>query len=114
MKNPDAPPDTLTPVPESPQIDVVKINIDNEEDWVEPPKVSFETKATFWVANCLLGIFGGVYLLSFLMAFCMFQIDNMEQFNGMLELVKFLLGTIIPLVTLAVGYYLGDRNNSND
>ena len=98
--------------PTAPIVQVV--DIDDEPDWLETPTVSFDSKATFQVARWLLIIFSGVYVLSFVMGFGMFFMADKEQFNGMLELVKFLLGTIIPLVTLAVGYYLGDKNSASD
>lgn len=102
-------------VPNGANVHVVdKIDIDDELDWLETPTVSFGSKATFQVASWLLIIFAGVYVLSFVMGFGMFFMSDKERFDGMLELVKFLLGTIIPLVTLAVGYYLGDKNSSSD
>ena len=58
-------------------------------------------------------IFAGVYLLCFVMAFGMFFMSD-ATYNDALELVKFMLGSILPLVTLAVGYYLGDRRTAQD
>jgi hypothetical protein len=50
-----------------------------------------------------------VYLLAFLAAFIlMFQQD--ATFEKGAELIKFMVQSLLPLVTLAVGYYLGDRN----
>lgn len=67
--------------------------------------------ASFEVAKRVLVIFAGVYLLSFVMSFCMFFMEGAD-FQGALELVRFLLGSVLPLVTLVVGYYLGERSSS--
>lgn len=89
-----------------------KIDIEDEADWREEPKVSFERRATYQIAKWVLSIFGAVYFLSFILVVSMFWMDDVT-FDGMTELVKFMLGSIIPLVTLAVGYYLGDRASSS-
>ena len=60
----------------------------------------------------MLVIFAGVYLLCFAMAFCMFFMEG-ATFDGALELVNFMLSAILPLVTLAVGYYLGDKTRQD-
>ena len=80
-----------------------------EELWQPPPKVSFEQAASLAIAKWILGIFGGAYLLCFVMAFVMFRVEGID-YDKATELVKFLLQSIIPLVTLAVGSYLGDRS----
>ncbi len=54
-------------------------------------------------------IFGGVYLLAFIAIFILlFETD--ASFEKGSELVRFMVQSLIPLVTLVVGYYLGDRN----
>ncbi len=78
----------------------------------EPPIVTFDQQASLQIARWVLAIFGGVYLLSFVMSFCMFFVEG-ASYDSAMELVKFLLGSIIPLVTLAVGYYLGDKGSSD-
>lgn len=85
------------------------INIDDESEWKEPPIVTFDQKASLQIARWVLLIFSGVYLLCFAMAFRMMFMEE-ASFDGGLELIKFMLTAILPLVTLAVGYYLGDRN----
>ncbi len=88
------------------------IDIRQVEDWKTPPLVSFEQRASLTIANWVLAIFGAVYLLCFAMAFAMFWMEG-ANYEKALELVKFLLQSILPLVTLAVGYYLGDRTRQN-
>ncbi len=102
-------PQVALPIPLN---NVEEVDIDNEPNWEEEPKVSFDERATLRIAGRVVGIFGAVYFLCFVMAFCMFFVQDVK-FEGMLELVKFLLTSIIPLVTLAVGYYLGDKGSGN-
>lgn len=100
-----------TTAPSSPGIPVVDIR--DVEEWKEPPKISFEQFASLQIARWVLMIFAGVYLLCFVMAFVMFFLSD-ATYDGSLELVKFMLGSILPLVTLAVGFYLGDRRSGQD
>lgn len=51
----------------------------------------------------------GVYALSFIAMFILFLRTDATFEKGS-ELIKFLVQSLLPLVTLAVGYYLGDRN----
>jgi len=90
-----------------------EVDINDVEDWEEEPKVGFDQRASLEIARYTLILFGAVYFFSFLMVFLMFDITGVE-FEKMADLVKFLLSSIIPLATLAVGYYLGDRNNSSN
>ncbi|WP_428308875.1 hypothetical protein [Lacipirellula sp.] len=88
------------------------VDIKDEAVWEQPPVVtepSFDQKASLEMAKHVLAIFGGVYLLCFIMAFAMMCMKD-ATFDGTLELVRFLLSSILPLITLAIGYYLGDRN----
>ncbi len=91
---------------------VPTIDIGDEEEWEEAPIVTFDQKASLQIARWVLMIFAGVYLLCFSMAFLMFSMEG-ATFDGALELVKFMLSAILPLVTLAVGYYLGDRSKQD-
>lgn len=91
---------------------IPKIDIDDEDVWGEPPIVTFDQKASLQIAVWVLCIFAGVYLLCFLMGFLIIFKEG-ATFDGGLELVKFMLSAILPLVTLAVGYYLGDRNRTD-
>ena len=91
---------------------VPTIDIGDEEEWVEPPIVTFDQKASLQIARWVLLIFAGVYLLCFVMAFLMMFMEG-ATFDGGLELVKFMLTAILPLVTLAVGYYLGDKSRQD-
>jgi len=89
-----------------------KIDIRSEiahSGWKDDPVVGFEHKASLAIARWVLGIFGGVYALSFIaMFFLFFRTD--ATFEKGAELIKFMVQSLLPLVTLAVGYYLGDRN----
>jgi hypothetical protein len=59
----------------------------------------------------VLTIFGGVYAFSFVaMSFLFFRSD--ATFEKGSELIKIMVQSLLPLVTLAVGYDLGDRNRS--
>lgn len=89
--------------PQHPVIDIRQV-----EDWRTPPRVSFDRMASLRIAYVVLSIFAGVYALCFAMAFAMFWTEKAD-YEKASELVKFLLQSILPLVTLAVGYYLGDR-----
>lgn len=92
--------------------DLEKVDIENEQEWWDDPvTASYGAQASFKMAQFVMWIFAGVYVLSFVFAFMMFTVKD-ATFDGMIELLKFLLGSIIPLVTLAVGYYLGDRNSN--
>jgi hypothetical protein len=83
--------------------------------WQHEPTVArtFHEKASLEIAKWVLWIFAGVYAACFVMAFSMlFFVDGVD-FDGSMELVKFLLSSMLPLVTLAVGYYLGERKSSS-
>jgi hypothetical protein len=89
-----------------------KIDLKREiarSEWKEDPIVGFEQKASLAIARWVLMIFGGVYGLSFAAMFFLFYRTDATFEKGS-ELVKFMVQSILPLVTLAVGYYLGDRN----
>lgn len=89
------------------------VDIDDEMVWATPPIVtepSFDQRASLHMARCVLGIFGGVYLLCFTIIFGLLFMRD-ATFDGGVELVKFMLSSILPLITLAIGYYLGDCNN---
>ena len=88
---------------------VPTIDIGDEAGWEEAPVVTFDQKASLQIARWVLLIFGGVYILCFAMAFGMLFMEG-ATFDGALELVKFMLSAVLPLVTLAVGYYLGDKS----
>lgn len=57
----------------------------------------------------MLVIFGAVYLLAFIGMFILFCKTDTTFEKGS-ELVRFMITSLLPLVTLVVGYYLGDRN----
>ena len=63
------------------------------------------------MARWVLIIFGGVYALGFILAFVTLFLHDVT-YDKAVELVKFIVTSIMPLVTLAVGYYLGDRRAS--
>jgi hypothetical protein len=89
---------------------VTEIDLEQVDDWTEAPVITFEQQASLQIAKWILGIFACVYIMSFLFSFCIFWMKDATS-DGAIELVKFLLSSILPLVTLAVGYYLGDRSN---
>lgn len=89
-----------------------KIDIRKEiahSEWKDDPVVGSEHKASLAIARWVLTIFGGVYTLSFVAMFVLFFRTDATFEKGS-ELIKFLVQSLLPLVTLAVGYYLGDRN----
>ena len=88
-------------------VDTVDISVESE--WNEPPKITFRQKASLQIARWMLIIFTIVNGLCFVLAFMLLKREE-STFDGGIELVKFLLSTILPVVTLAVGYYLGERN----
>jgi hypothetical protein len=90
---------------------VPEVNIQNDEDWKEPPIVSFEQQASLQIARWVLYIFAGGYALCFVMGFFMMRYSD-AKYEGSLEFVKFMISSILPLVTLAVGYYLGDKSRN--
>jgi hypothetical protein len=57
-----------------------------------------------------LGIFAGVLFLSFAALSVMIFKTDTAQFEKVSDLLKFIITSVVPLVTLAVGYYLGDSN----
>ena len=89
-----------------------QINLRDEiehSEWKKDPITGFEQRASLAIAQWVLIIFGGVYALAFIGAFILFwKID--ATFEKGSDLVKFFVQSLLPLVTLAVGYYLGDRN----
>jgi len=88
-----------------------EIDITQVEDWKEPPKVSFDKQASYEIARWVLFIFAGVYVLCFVMGFVMLGFKD-AKYDSAIELIKFMIGSILPLVTLAVGYYLGDKGRA--
>ncbi len=78
-------------------------------EWQKDPTVGFDQKASLTIAQWILILFGGIYLLGFLASFVLLWTKE-ATFEKGAELVKFLVQLPLPLVTLAVGYYLGDRN----
>ena len=90
------------------EVQLERIDIREVEEWKVPPKVSFDQMASLQIARWVLAIFAGVYALCFVLGFVMLLSDGVTYEKG-LELVKFMLSSILPLVTLAVGYYLGDK-----
>ncbi len=91
----------------TPKIDIERLIA--HSGWKDDPVVGFEHKASLAIAQWVLFIFGGVYALSFVAMFVLFFRTDATFEKGS-ELVKFLVQSLLPLVTLAVGYYLGDRN----
>jgi hypothetical protein len=91
-----------------------KIDLKKEiarSEWKEDPLIGFDQKASLAIARWVLIIFGGVYSLSFVAMFFLFYRTDATFEKGS-ELIKFMVQSLLPLVTLAVGYYLGDRNRN--
>jgi hypothetical protein len=94
---------------------VPTVDIDDEEVWKQEPVVtepSFDQRASLRIAGLVLGIFAGIYLLCFVVIFCMIWKTD-ATFDAMADVVKFMVSSILPLVTLAVGYYLGERSSGD-
>jgi hypothetical protein len=88
-----------------------KIDLKEEiahSEWKADPIIGFEQRASLAIARWVLMIFGGVYGLAFAAMFALFLRTDANFERGS-DLVKFMIQSILPLVTLAVGYYLGDR-----
>jgi hypothetical protein len=103
---------SITDVPPKIQQQTAKINLKEKiahSEWKTDPIVGFEQRASLAIAQWVLIIFGGVYALSFAATFILFWRTDATYEKGS-ELVKFMIQSLLPLVTLAVGYYLGDRN----
>jgi len=101
---------SVTPIQEAPR--PTKIDIRKEiarSEWKDDPVVGFEHKASLAIARWVLTIFGGVCASSFVSMFFLFDRSDATFEKGS-ELIKFMVQSLLPLVTLAVGYYLGDRN----
>ena len=93
--------------PETKQV----IDIRKEETWKTDPRIDFNQAATLTIAGWILLIFSGVYIACFVVVFILLFKKDTTAEQG-LELIKFMIGSILPLVTLAVGYYLGDKRGS--
>lgn len=89
------------------------VDIREVDDWKQEPVVSFGQMASLTIARWVIVIFGGVYLLSFVVFFVMLFVCEKVTYEQATELVKFLLQSILPLMTLVVGYYLGDKSSSS-
>lgn len=88
-----------------------EVNI-NTENWDIQPKVSFNERVSFRIARWILIVFTSVCILTCILILFAFQRQD-ATFQGIVELIKFPLTIILPIVTLAVGYYLGDKQNGN-
>ena len=80
---------------------VDRIDIANVEEWEKPPRMSFGQRASLEIARYVLLIFAGIYLFCFVLAFYMITLPR-SWYNKSVELIKYLVGSILPLVTLAV------------
>jgi len=89
------------------QIDLKK-EIEKSE-WKDDPKVGFDQRASLAIARWILSLFAGIYSLGFVATFILLAWKDATFEKGS-DLVKFLIQLPLPIVTLAVGYYLGDRN----
>lgn len=106
-------PDPTTPPAAAVSSTVIRtVNIDDVDVWKQPPVVtepSYDQRASLQIAIAILIIFGVVCVLSFVLLFFMHFRED-ATFEGLAEMGKFMVTSILPLVTLAVGYYLGERS----
>src|ERR1700759_1100124 len=109
---PDQP---TTPVEATQSATIGTVNIDDVDVWKQLPVVtepSYDQRASLQIAIAILIIFGGVCLLSYVLLFFMYFKED-ATFEGLAEMGKFMVTSILPLVTLAVGYYLGERSTKD-
>lgn len=91
-----------------------KINLKEvieHSEWKNDPLVGFEQRASLAIAQWVLILFASVYVLAFLATFLLLWRTD-ATFEKGADLIKFMIQSLLPLVTLAVGYYLGDKNRS--
>ena len=102
----------MTNMPPNSDLKPPKLDLKKEiehSEWKKDPILTFDQRASYTIAQWILLIFAGVYLFGFIAAFILFTWKDATFEKGS-DLVKFLVQLPLPLVTLAVGYYLGDRN----
>ncbi len=96
--------------PSKTSVEKLDIGADDEFNNLRESIPTFDQKASLQIALWVLLLFAFVYLFCFIFGFCMLSAEG-ASFDGVFEYVKFMLTSILPLVTLAVGYYLGDKSN---
>lgn len=79
-----------------------------DSEWKDQPEVSFNEKVSFRIARWILIVFTAVCIGTCILIFLAFNRED-ATFEGISQLIQFPLTVILPLVTLAVGYYLGDK-----
>lgn len=100
---------SLSPSNESPRPARQSLkDVVEQSSWKQDPVVGREARASHSLAKWVLILFGGVCALCFLFMFILF-VRTDATFEKGADLVKFMIQSLLPLVTLAVGYYLGDR-----
>ncbi len=93
---------------------IPKIDIREEPEWTQPPEeVPFGQRASLEIARWVLSIFAGVVLFALVVAVVLMLRED-ATFENSFELVKFMIHVTLPLTTLAVGYYLGDRTTPSE
>lgn len=80
----------------------------------DPPPKLFSQQASLSIAKWILGIFAGVLALDGIILLIALCRGDSVLFDKVVEVLKFLVQSVVPLVTLAVGYYLGDRGREDD
>lgn len=81
-----------------------------DSKWVPPKSVSFVEKASLQIARWILLIFTLVCVCTFILIFFAFRRDD-ATFDGIVDLVQFPMISIIPLVSLVIGYYMGNKDS---
>lgn len=85
-----------------------KIDLRDDQTWRGLAEPSWDQKASWQIAKWILVTFVVVICLSFLLGAIALTLDE-KKFELSMDLIKQMLGVTTPLVTLAVGYYLGSR-----
>lgn len=88
--------------------EVLTIDLGEEEGFKSLVRAEFAQPTSLRIARGVLALFACVSVLCFVMAFLMFLQEGADHHDS-LELVRMLFNGILPLVTLLVGYYLGER-----
>jgi len=88
------------------QIDFAKVR----EPWQKGLK-AFEQKASLEIARWILVFFGLVLGFCCYIGYRILRQEGAMTYNNALELIRTMLSAILPLATLAVSYYLGEKSH---
>lgn len=100
--------------PQEGDANVQQVNINDIPAWRDPPKeVPFHQRAPLEIARWILSIFAAVCLFCFFHVWWMSFLPGAD-FDKSTDFLKFMVNSVLPVVTLAVGYYLGDKRSNRD